>query len=109
MAVVRSKRFVDPTSPATTDPTVLATVPLGRTWLVKSIRLVNLTDDPQAFDLLVGPPPAAGWLFAGATIGPRAILTDETWWVAEAEDEIVIELENADAVSIMVSGAELGA
>lgn len=94
--------------PTGAAPTLLGTVPVGRVWIVKNIRLVSREPvGPVAFSLWSGVDPEGGALFpAGATVPERSVVTDSDWWVLDEGDELHGYADAGD-VSVRVSGAVL--
>lgn len=89
--------------------TQLAIVPVGETWLVKSIRVTKLAGDLSTFALFLGTPDADGLLQPPyAMPADKLAVQDSSWHVGEAGDEIGIDL-TGDPVTVRVSGTRLPA
>lgn len=105
----RSDRLVPATQVAIGGPTVLATVPAGQTWLVKSVRVCKAAADVPTLTLWLGTVDADGLLLGPLEMPAGKVgLHDAGWHVAEAGDVLAIELVDAP-VTVRVSGTRLPA
>jgi len=103
---VRSDRLFGPTVLEVAGG-VLYTVPAGRLAIVKSIRVVNITDATARFSLAIG---SLNWQNAVAWELPvmgGSVLLDSGWWCLEQEEQLHGSSSSTDDLVITASGALL--
>lgn len=104
---VRSRRLLGPVE-LTGTPTVLYTVPAGRTALCKALRVVN-TDaatDHWVSVAVNGVTEADCWLWE-APVGAGKVFGDQVWSVLEAGDALYLWADVPGVLTASWSGAEL--
>lgn len=102
----RSKRLCGPVV-LTVAPQLVYTCPLGRTALVKKIRLVMQEDDAAFFDLCVGSHDFEHALYWQSSIPKRAIVVDDEGVVLGQGEELHAAISVDGAGVLWISGAEL--
>lgn len=104
---VRSHRLWGPVRIESTDPQLVYTVPLGRTVIVKNVRLVEISGADVDFDVTVNGSAADDAFFWDEHLPAGKIVVDSTWWVLEQGDEVYVRASVADALVVWGSGAVL--
>lgn len=105
---VRSKRLAGPTLLGAGVTTVLE-VPLGRTALIKAVRIVNTSADTETVRACIGELVLGNAQLWDSPLPGRRVFSDTTDWVLDAEEVVTIEPSTAGVLVVTLTGALLGA
>lgn len=75
--------------------------------LVKSMRILNVTDAPRTFDMCIGAHVVGNAIYWRAVVPARSLISDGEWWVLAPDEQLVVYSDDADALCVMGSGAAL--
>lgn len=103
----RSRRLVDPAAIVAAG-SLLYTAPAGRIVLVKSARFVNVTGDVQTVRYTIGALAPEHALLWDTPIAAGSVVSDEVWGVLNPGDELWASASEDAAITVTISGAELG-
>ena len=85
----------------------IGTVPAGRQWIIKQIRLVNSTGTDRTFALYVNGVAAANNIFPTTTLPAGVIVDDVGTITLNAAETLQGEASAATAITFSVFGLEI--
>jgi hypothetical protein len=103
----RSARLWGPIPVADGAGSILATVPDGERWIVKSYRFVNTIEDQVLVSMCLDSLTAATALHWLTRVGQRGLTISTLWEVFHAGEDILAVADVAGALVAWGSGARL--
>lgn len=105
---VRSTRLAGPTLLGA-GVTTLLTVPLGRTALIKAVRIVNTSEDTARVSACIGEFLVGHAQLWNSPVAGERVFSDTTDWCLAAEEIVTIAPSVGGVLVVTLTGALLGA